>query len=142
REKRHRVALGVEDVYEPAAAPIPAFLASLGAAAPHSRSRDALGAFARSKKDLPDLEQRDVARAAAGVALDRHDEARNEARAPVGEIGGGPGWERRRSGWRARASATRRRTVPPRLWARTTRSPPRAATARQAFAWRGACASA
>src|SRR4029077_18903526 len=91
REKRHRVALGVEDVYEPAAAPIPAFLASLGAAAPHSRSRDELVVFARSKKALPDLEQRDVARAAAGVALDRHDEARNEARAHVGEIGGARG---------------------------------------------------
>ena len=83
REKRHRVALGVEDVDEPAAVPISAFLASLGAAAPHSRSRDALVIFARSKKHLPDLEQRDVAQATAGVALDRRDQARNEARAHV-----------------------------------------------------------
>ena len=87
REKRHRVALGVEDVDEPAAAPIPAFLARLGAAAPHSRSRDALVIFARAEKHLADLEQRDVAQAPAGVALDRRDEARDEARAHVGEIG-------------------------------------------------------
>ena len=46
REKRHRVALGVEEVDKPAAAPVPAFLASLGAAAPHGRSRDALVIFA------------------------------------------------------------------------------------------------
>ena len=87
REKRHRVALGVEDVDKPAAVPIPAFLASLGAAAPHGCGSDALVIFARAKKDLADLEQRDVAHTPAGVALGRRDEARDEARTHVGEIG-------------------------------------------------------
>ena len=61
REERHRVALGVENVDEPAAAPIPPFHVRLGAAAPHSRGRNALVIFARAEKNLPDLEQGDVA---------------------------------------------------------------------------------
>ena len=118
-ENRHRVALGVEDVDERAAAPMPAFAVGLGPAAPHGRSRDALVVFARSEKYLPDFEQRNVAQGPARVALGGGDEARNEARAHVGKVG------RDRIGERER-SARRRRTVPPPTWRRTTRSPPRA----------------
>ena len=118
-----------------AAAPVPAFPVRLGPAAPHRCGRDALVVFARAEKDLPDLEQRDVAQGPAGVALGGGDETRNEARAHVGEVGCDRIGERERR-------RRRRRTVPPRLWRRTTRSPPRAAKARPACAWRAACASA
>src|SRR6185312_11975646 len=55
RKKRHRVALGVEDVDQPAAVPVPAVLAGLGAAATQSGSRNALVIFALAEKDLADL---------------------------------------------------------------------------------------
>ena len=61
REERHRVALGVEDVDEPSAAPVPPFRVSLGASAPHRRGRDPLVILAGAEEHLADLEQGDVA---------------------------------------------------------------------------------
>ena len=87
REKRHRVALGVEDVDGPATAPLPAFRIRFRPAAPHGGGRDALVVFARAEKHLPDLEQGDVARAPARIALGGGDKARNQARAHVGKVG-------------------------------------------------------
>ena len=66
---------------------MPAVPVRLGPAAPHSRGRDALIVFARSEKDLPDFEQRNVAQGPARVALGGGDEARNETRAHVGKVG-------------------------------------------------------
>ena len=58
------------------------------------------------EEDLSDLEQRDVVQRPAGVALGRGDEAGDEARAHVGQVGGD------RVGQRERRPA-RRRTVRP-----------------------------
>ena len=87
-EQRQRVALRVIGVDRAAAGPVAAFAARLGEAAPDRRRGDALVVLAGAEEDLPDLEQRDVGEAAPRIALGRGDEAGNEARPHVGEIGG------------------------------------------------------
>src|SRR5271166_6768915 len=59
REERHRVALGVEGVDAPAAAPVSSLAARLRASPPQPSRGDALVVFARTEEDLPDLEQGD-----------------------------------------------------------------------------------
>ncbi len=96
------------DVDGAAAGPLAAFRVELRPAAPHRRGGDALVVFARAEKNLPDLEQRDIAEAPAGVALGRGDKPRNEARAHVGEISRDRVGERERG----RAAAERFRRHP------------------------------
>ena len=87
-EQRQRVALRVIGVDRPAAAPMAAFAARLGEAAPDRRRGDALVVLAGAEEDLPDLEQGGVGEAAPRVALGRGDQAGNKARPHVGKIGG------------------------------------------------------
>ncbi len=88
-QHRERIALGVEGID----------LAGPGSTS-GGRCRDALASARRTPlaavdlilrpvaaEDLPDLEQRDVGEAAVGVALRRRDQAGQQARPHVGEIG-------------------------------------------------------
>lgn len=113
-QKGHSVLLGVEDIDVAAAAPIPAFAARFRPATPHGRSRDALTVFARSQKDLSDLEERDIVDRPAYVALDGGEQTGQEAGAHIGEV------RRNRIG-ESKGGGRRRRTIPPPPWRRTTR---------------------
>ena len=54
----------------------------------HAGGRDELILGLVALEDLADLEQRDIGEAAIGIGLRRGDEARQQARPHVGEIGG------------------------------------------------------
>ena len=82
-KQRHRIRLGVESVGEPAPAPVAAFAARLGAAAPHGRCGDPLVGVARAEEDLADFKQRYVVKPAARVAFGRSDQAGRKTGAHV-----------------------------------------------------------
>src|SRR5262245_3222440 len=91
-EDRERVGLDVEaiDLSVPLGGrhrPVPAAARCFGERAPHARSRDQLVLRLVAPEHLPNLEQRDVVEAAVGVLLCRADEAGDQARPHVGEVG-------------------------------------------------------
>ena len=112
-----------------AAVPVAADALGSRRAAPHAGRLDGLALRLVGREALADLEQRHVAEAAVGVALRRLEQARQQARAHVGEVG------RDRVGERQLARR-RRRTARPRALAMndqvTASTRPRAASARLA----------
>ena len=87
-EHRERIGLGVERVGHGRARPVPADALRRRKAVAHAGGRDELVLGLVAPEDLADLEQRDVRIAAIGVGLRRRDQARQQARPHVGEIGG------------------------------------------------------
>ena len=89
RQERHDVRLGVEGIDQRRAA-IPVASDALGPrrAATHGRRLDALAFGIVRREALADLEQGHVTEAAVGVALRRLEQARQQARTHVGEVGG------------------------------------------------------
>src|SRR5262249_57485317 len=66
----------------------PAEAARLGARTPHPARRRDLVLRLVASEDLPDFEQGDIGEPAIGILLRRRDQARDQARAHVGKLGG------------------------------------------------------
>ena len=88
-QHRERIGFGVEGVdLAVALAPMPADAGRFGQRAAHAGGGGELIGRRVAAKNLADFEQAGIGEAAIGVLLRRRDQAGNEARPHVGEIGG------------------------------------------------------
>ena len=86
-QHRERIGLGIERIRRGRAGPVPADALRRREAAAHAAGRDELILRPVALENLADLEQRDIGEAAIGIGLRRRDEARQQARPHVGQIG-------------------------------------------------------
>ena len=108
-EHRECIGLGVERIGRGRAGPMPPDSLRRCEAAADAGGRDELVLGAIAFEDLADLEQRDIGKAAIAIGLHGRDQAGQQARPHVGEVGGD------RIGEHQLASC-RRRTIRPPAW--------------------------